>query len=787
MNFLNRYTNFWLICIALFSLFGFASEMQASPQIDTLILGDAISEKEHELKFDRSEVIRGGLDEPARQLLPLEPNSFKGGTITFRLKVDSEKQNYITVKFWGSDKGAGRGRFILFSGNQQLGYRSEGDLDVLNTCEEEGECPSRFFYQTLPLPPALTNRKETIELTIASFGPVWFYGENFARFQKNLTMPTRGIYRIYTHTTTRFVPPPGEKQGEFLSRGVRTAPGEEVIEKSRQIVIKRINDLLGKPQSENSANARSARDTRLELLAQAFNTSWTPAYKNPKAIEQIILDADNSVKSAAADPKYFDNAWSGLGPMGKAITKIWPAIEKRMDEIVDLGVEGAVTRRQAYAKMLRLSVDRWRTQRRSYTNQCMIVDLGIYSANRGLRLLEPTLALPESQAIRYLYEAVGLETYMGNDQSGNTSSVADTPELGKTMPYGSRYRLVTTKGLSRELGWVGTYGETILCFANEMIDLTGDSKIREQLRTIQKARFYFRYPGLDVDGYSCMKLPSEVDTRTAHYPLAGAAYNASNIRESWWLDVAATLSDDPMIAGVAQQCLADGQYFAYIDRRLGDPQTLGMMRNVDEYEKVKNLPKSDDRLPMTDGQPDFVFSDEENAIVVVKHRDTKLFVNLYFRAENAVNRISRLLEISPVMYRISTVRPEVKVANVVGTFKRPDYIHSMRSRSANHLPPSPVPAQAWAGEEMPIAGLPDDAKPVAAGQWGPLMGLASYYELRYGDYLIAVNTTEDQSYDVIVPAEATNEAVDLVTKSAVSAGQKCTLGPRSTLVIYLAH
>src|SRR5207245_7551727 len=104
-------------------------------------------------------------------------------------------------------------------------------------------------------------------------------------------------------------------------------------------------------------------------------------------------------------------------------------------------------------------------------------------------------------------------------------------------------------------------------------------------------------------------------------------------REEWWMDVPALLSDDPVSVGAARQCLADNQYFAYIEGRLEYPDTLGMMRNVDEYEKVKSLPASSFRLPMTDGQPDFAFADEEDAVLALKHGQTRLLVNLYYRSE----------------------------------------------------------------------------------------------------------------------------------------------------------
>jgi hypothetical protein len=756
--------------------------------LDVVVLGNNASEQSHGFQDKRSEIIHGGLEESARRLLPDEPVSFEGGSVSFSLKVDPSLQNYLTVKLWGSDKGAGSGRLILFADDLQVGYRREGDYDVLNQTDEEGECPGRFLYETLPLPPSLTRGKTSIELKVASLGPMWYYGRTFAEYQKDLVEPTRGIYRVYTHTTTRFAPDPSEKQGTFQTLGIRPSTGEEVIARTQRIVNDRLTKLLAQPVHDSKTSKLGVLSSRMQLLAEAYNTPWTVAYHDERAIEQIIGDGDAMVGAIADDPKLISNDWAGTGPMGDAVLRIWTALQPRMNE--KLHPDSEATRGKAWAKVLRESVDYWRTHRRAYTNQSMIVDGNIYTANRGLLLIDPDRALPESRALRYLYEAVGLEPWLGSNPAPEGRQQAAWPETAALdngpQPFGRHYYLVTRKGLSRELGWVGSYGETILHFTHDIVELTGDAKIREQLRKLEAARMYFRYPGMDADGYQCMKLPSEIDNRTAHYPFSGAAYTAASVREDWWMDVPALLSDDPVSVGAAQQSLADNQYFAYVNNRLNDPDTLGMMRNIDQYEKVKMLAPSPYRLPMGGDRPDFVFSDEENAVLALKHGDTRLFVNLYYRAERAVNGVARVLELNPTITRIATVRTEFETSPSGHTYTRPDWIDGIRSDTLK--PPGDVPHEAWAGDTMPIAARPADARVPAYGDdWGPFVGKASLYRLRYGDYLIAVNTTEEKSYTVEVPADAPANARDLVDNQRVSPGEKLSLGPCSTIVLYLGN
>jgi len=747
--------------------------------VDKVVLGDLSSEESHSLTSDHAETIAGAMGLQARRLLPLSPASFDGGAVSFTMKVDPQAQNYVTVKLWGSDKGEGAGRLILWANGMQVGYRHEGDYDVLNQCDSEGLAPECFVYQTLPLPMGLTRGKTSVELKISALGPMWPYGQTFARYQKDLTEPSRGIYGVYVHTNTRFVPDATEKQGHLPEATVRSEAGDEIIAQSKAVVIDRLNHLMGTAATSPKSLSAKDRSVRMILLANAYNVRWTPAYQNGGVIGQLVQDGDAFAGDYAADPKRVEADWSGAAPLGEAIARTWPAMSKHLDETTTIDGK-SMPRREAWAIALQQSVDYWRTHRRSYTNQSVIVDAGIYMANRALLLVDPQRAISQEHALHLLYQAVGIEPWLGSDPRPDGKPVADSPDRGAEKPYGDGYSLITRKGLSRELGWVATYGETILHFSCDMANLTGDEKIRQQVAKIARARLYFRYPALDADGFKCMKLASEIDNRTAHYPLSGSAYVVPNIREEWWTDVPALLSDDPVIVGAAQQSIADNQYFAYVKGRLKDPDTLGMMRNVDDYAKVKSLPPADPRLPMTPGHPDFVFADEQDAIIALKRGDTSLFFNFYYRSERAVNNVVRIFETTPTITRIATVRGDTVVNSSGKTYTRPDWIDWTRTKGMP--PPGQDLHQAWAGEEMPIAARPSDAVLPRYGDWGPFLGKADVYRLRYGDYYICMNSSEDKTYPFDVSSEFMN-ARDLVSgKSAGELGR--SIQPLSTIVLY---
>ncbi|MGC3990869.1 MAG: hypothetical protein QM796_14565 [Chthoniobacteraceae bacterium] len=768
-------SNRWLLPLLLLLLgaaFDYAkAEMVDQPTAveDEVTFGDVSSEQKHELKAELSEVFQGGLEQPARKLLPGGAHPWEGGTLEWTMKVDPKVQNYVTVKLWGSDHGVDSGRLMLFVNGLQLGYRIESDYDVLNQCDEEPLAPGRFVYVTLPLPPKLTDGKTSLDLKIVSLGSMWYYGATFEKEQRNLTEPTRGIYRAYTHTAPRFAPDASEKQGETPTASPQPASGDEVISNTAEIVKVRLTKLL---EVKTSRHDRKARNAEVLLLGEAYKTRWTPAFHNPQAIEQIIRDGDAMADDSARDANYAGADWSGAGPLGQAIMQTWPDIGNEMEAKIKAG-DTELPRGRAWADALQKSVDYWRSHRRSYTNQSMIVDANIYTANRALQLIDASRAIPEARALHFLYQATGIEPWLGSDLPGG----------GSEKPYGDHYYLVTRKGLSRELGYVGTYGETILSFTRDMAVLTGDEKLREQLRKLQEARWYFRYPGFDASGNRCMKLVSEIDNRTAHYPLSGSAYNAPGIREAWWMETAALLPDDPKIVGVAQQSVEDGQYFAYVASRLKDPDTLGMMRNADEWAAVAKLPPSQFRLPATPGQPDFVFADEENGVLALKHAETCLFINLYYRAEHAVNRVARVFELTPSITRLATVRPEVEVIESGKTYERPDWIDRLREKG--NPPPGEEIHQAWAGDTMPVSKRPDDAKSPAYGDWGPFLGKAAFYSLCYGDYLIGMNTTEDHSYTLHIPPSS-HPGVELISGKKMDLNNRdVAVPPLSTVVIYL--
>jgi hypothetical protein len=386
-------------------LLGFVALNCGAGIVDSITFGDPVSENGHGFADSRSGVITGGLAATARRLLAPATTYWEGGRMACVLKVDPVNLNYATIKLWGSE--VTKNQLILFCEGRQIGYRHLGDIDILDIGGDGPGFNGRFFYNTFPLPLELTRGKTNLSFQVRSIGPTFAYASEFDKYQKPMTEPTRGIYQLYTHTDGFFLPPAEEKQGTaVVNPPVRPEPREEVLEHLKR----RVNDELAR---EINAT-RPLNQMQMQFLAKAYHVRWTPAYRNPRAVEQLLKSLDaiflayrKHPQIAEADPATWNADWFGLGPSGDVLRLLADQLKPFLDAEIDDGTEKKLTRRAAYSEMLVVCRDWHRKHRRLYTNQSMINDLyGIYLANRGVEIVDPAKALPEEAVWRYLYESV---------------------------------------------------------------------------------------------------------------------------------------------------------------------------------------------------------------------------------------------------------------------------------------------------------------------------------------------------------------------------------------------
>ncbi|VGO11790.1 hypothetical protein PDESU_00336 [Pontiella desulfatans] len=760
--------------IAVLGFLGSPSRASAE-MVDHVVLGNPASEMAHGMEAELSEVFDGALGLKARRLLA--KGEWRGGRFTVTMKVDPEKPNYFTAKFWGGDtcsEDQYESRLCLYVNGKQLGTRHLGTIDMLDIMKYDlARYPGRFLYTTRPLPIHMTQGKTEIELTVEGQGGINGYAAKIADYQKMMKEPSRGIYRAYVHTNPCFEPVEGEIQGAPPANiPVRQAPGAEVIEKLK----KELNDR----SDGEMARGGKKHEYNIQYLGHAYNTPWNTAYKNRKALERMVEAIDaHYLEFREKDGKIEGVRWIFKGPIGDAIRLTHKDLEPWLDE----DVPGTSTpRRKAWAEMMVASRNHNCSAtgegRRAYTNQCMIKDQNTYYCNLAVRLIYPSKAWPEEIARLMLYEAMGLEPFSGSwDENAR-------PDWSQ----GKNKMLLTEAGLTKELGYVGAYGEIISDSGFAIYEATksspegADERLREQLIKMIRARAPFRYPLVDKDGYRSMNQEALIGWRDWKYP-GNVIYDQTNGRDGGAFEVAVS-TGDKVLLGYGQQMLEDNQYFAAVKERMESRHTNSKtyLLNVPElYEYVASLPEQPYRLPMTDGQPDFVFADPGDGVLAFKDRGTFFYASLYWRARHSVNNLARVHYMTPYIERDAIVNIETvfEDSGEVYTFPERTNMEFSRGREERWYTNQGI-YQAMAGVKEPIAKVTGDDS-YEVGQEHILAGKGQLYTMNYDPYFIAMNCDASQTFRVEIPAEFVG-AKELVS-GQVATGRSANLKPGITIIL----
>ncbi|MGW0949093.1 Tat pathway signal sequence domain protein [Streptomyces sp. NPDC002623] len=1093
--------------------FGAAAKTVRKP-LDIVVFGNSASETAHGLTASNADTVTGGLGQSARVLNPTQPATYWGGTLKFDVEVSPTGTTYVTVRLWGDDydstsqqaaSGTNMWRLQLFCDGLQIGYQDEGAVDSLDILDTSPRSPGRFFFHTLPLPEKMTAGKKKVTLEIRSMGRIWSYGQNAGQLYYKTTTPSRGIYRLYTHTEPYFVPPKGEAQGPAPVPTVRTSPGPEALEAVRRRVERDQKNYL------TSANPAGMDAWAFQSLAEGYLWSGSPAYRQDAALDRVLRAIDGRYMAWKNDASVLtgsDQQWQGFGRVGLVLALLWEHLGDRLDQkvtgspyeitnpgfeegadtpagwtvpgwgrtpdatwsrdttvarsgsaslkvaataangfvtvfntaklqvgsgtttysawirtdgvtgagahidplffdatgnlvgsdqrqfattgthdweyvsidletpagatqmemhlrltgpgtawfdSVDLvkptelrnpgfeqgsatpagwtvpgwgrtadatwsrdttvarsgsaslkvtataangfvtvfntaklqvgsgtttysawirtdGVTGAgahidplffdatgnlvgsdhrqfattgthdweqvsidletpagatqvefhlrlsgpgtawfddlavvppqsagttaqPVRRAAYVDMLRSSRDYWRQHFPHYTNQSQICAIGIYQANRGLRLLDADLALPEAKARDYMYQSLGMKPYLGReDKDGNPSKA-----------LGESYYQVTQAGLTRELGYVGSYGEVIdwLVMMYESVTRGHDGQeapeLRKQMVGMTKARGRFRVVDVDETGARVSRIETVIGWRNEVYP-GEIAYASRTAWDSHPL-MAAAVFKDPDIVGWTQEMVADGQFHKQLDLLINHTWTrvgLAGLRLVSrDFDAFQALPSRPGRIPTAWDKPDFVFADEENGCIAVKNGEELLFASLYWRARQGVNDYARIHHLTPTDQRSATVRQH-SAGTTDKTFTAQDWIlwdYAINDPGAGHIPPGGFPPpgdetlhQSQKGDVYRLAPVPADVPDPSMGVHFEgvetmLVGRAPFYYCEYGDYIIAMNTSTDRTF-TLPSRHGFGPGRDLATGRVIGTGVRTKLGPRSTLVLH---
>ena len=311
------------------------SSAAATSVLDVVEFGVPESEQAHSVSAELSEVIRGGLGQAARVLNPRVPVDWWGGTVRFTLAVAPVGTTYVSVKLFGGDFADAdhEWRLQFFIDGKVLGWFDQSVIDQADQMSQHPRLAERFFLHTLPLPEFVTQGRESLELEIRAMGRIYAYG-NQDGFYRPMTTPSRGIYRVYTHTTPYFDPPAGDVFGQATPPGTRQSTDDEMIARIRRRVLDDQNALL------YAVNPAGLDAWGYITLAEGYHWPDGPAYQNPLALSKVCQAIDGRYLAWKADSKVLtdsDQQWQGFGRVGLALMTLWDDIQSELDKNVSTG------------------------------------------------------------------------------------------------------------------------------------------------------------------------------------------------------------------------------------------------------------------------------------------------------------------------------------------------------------------------------------------------------------------------------------------------------------------
>jgi hypothetical protein len=341
------------------------------------------------------------------------------------------------------------------------------------------------------------------------------------------------------------------------------------------------------------------------------------------------------------------------------------------------------------------------------------------------------------------------------------------------------------------LGFVGYYGE-VLDWASQIYAVTqdpsqpervGNARIRAQIVKMELARSNFRYPMVDPDGNRAMVMETIVGWRDDHYP-AEVTYAERSAWEGSALSATAVTLDARAL-GFVGQMIADNQLYASIEDLISQKGTRvskTLLLIPGELDTVLKSFTGSARLPMSSGSPDFIFSDEEDGVVAIHHGSEILYASLYWRSGDAINHLARVHDIQPDTDHLATVWGETEFVDSGMRVERHD---AFAFGFGNGGPRYPDDFKsALTGLSSPIAA----AEPTSNESMPPMRntspGRASFYTLRYGRYVIGMNTTAGKTYSLSVP-KSVEKIIDLGSGKRVRAGASLSVPPQTTTVLWV--
>lgn len=749
----SRSLNLIFLLILSFSI----SFADAAECIDEVIFGNSSSESAHSVVAEDTWSETGGLGETCRHI-------GSDGSITFTLSCAPDRRNYITVKLWGSQTlGSGQELYLYNDTGDRIGNYQAAWPEIARWGRpSQSPFPGRFVYSTYMIPRELTDGKTKVTLKLAG-----------APLQ---------IYRAYTHLAP-FFQPGDETQGTDPGNGnlrpqQTTSQYDYLVQQANlgieefltwQLYGNQWDSMVAAGEAPEFATGAVTYDGRfsddlsadrewkediydrfansnlvclqaLEAYGIAYNSQWSDYYQDPEMIDRILAGL-TFFRIAQGANGAFGNPWGldwvggpdrvdgahclegfGVHALPDAFLDVHEDITDSMldDVMVDADDNPDtpdVSRRTAYTNLFKGIINHMLDDRGHAPNQDRAQVHAMYQANRCLQILSPGDAWEESTAKQWVYQATGAEM--------------------ATIYPGTYWE--SEKGLALEVhgtingGYCGNYGTAAISFLHTYGNMVGGNDAVVNERTNKAVDAFSNYVLVqdDSDGYKGLAREEVISWRPNNYPgrqfpnsgsFNGLAYAALNLDNQNAVRILQHYLNNRRVYTI--DCSASAVAPHYEDN------TLQAIKMVDVFQEVQNLAETDTRLPMEDEQ-DFAWADEQAAGVVVKQDDTRFFATLNYR-HGYCNGCDRR-----------------KSNAVTSDIARIHYTTDTIDRIANVEMDSPY-------------------------------GIFELYTLKYGPFLMAMNCSEDTSYEY--DPDDFISGTDLISGEVMTA--PITLAPGTTVIFY---
>lgn len=792
--------------------------------VDRVLFGNEASEQAHGLTLyapQSSSVVSSGLlGQTGRRALVFNENPFAGqypgiygGEWIVVVRVSPTERNYLTLRYNGGDAAHDSERYRVNIDNCELMdyWRDAVSFD-------RNKAPGGFAFSTYSLPLKSTQGRDYVTVRIRSFGRFYAYanGGDFTGHQRVVTGDLPPLYAVYTSTTPNFTlaDEPEGQLPDYTSAPAGTVADLAKLKTTINEVLQakiagEVNGRDFKPAYENNyfnivegmgvAYQRGIYGTTANALAAKIRT----------AIDSLVY-INNLAKAGTPVTEFpfglgsptvqqAGRGWGGLyGDQALGLYLLWRAgkvTDAFLDRQVDLGA-GMKSRREQWIEAFNESFQAGLTYngRRYITNQLMEAAHSIYGASLALYALDkqkyhnaPKLGL------RMIREALGIDEFTGapvNTAFDGTLTDAEgypTYQLGDSLStntadnyWGQHFHCMTAHGQGREQGWVcpSCYGnmspricDMYLATRNDpYLGSDGDPAVLDMAVRNNLMHSYFTYPWQTADGHRAIVSESTICWRNRYDP--GRTFYTNLI--------VAALSGNETLLGRVWQGLQDGQ--------LPDADTSSSIFHCSHHNyyladavqtliDFGNAHRSDHAvMPSTPGQPDYVVGDTEDGIMAVKHGDEFLFINFY--SEGGLSCPARAHIVTAQSAKVVAFQPEVMRYVPSGNKTMIEDVYF----NVNHRIYYPDCLKtADGGTEYDIPAYDTE------GHYNNNRQQCRYYQQRLGRYVVAMNTTTDETYALDATGGLDGQqAIDIATGQVVTLSSALTVAPGEVRAFALA-